>query len=93
MPLTLRPLADQIVVTCLEAPEKSAGGVFMPDTAKEKPQEGRVRAVGPAVKNLRVDERILYRKYAGSETTIAGEEYLLIAEKDVLAVIDGRPDQ
>jgi chaperonin GroES len=93
----IQPLADRIVVKPLEAMAKTKGGIVLPDTAKEKPQEGEVLAVGKGkVLNngqlqpleVKVGDRILYGKYSGSEiTTMEGEELLIMREEDVLAII------
>ena len=94
--MALKPLGDRIVVRALEAQEKTKGGIVLPDTAKEKPQEGKVVAVGPGrlldegdVKRLEVKagDRILYGKYAGSEVTLEGDDYLILREDDVLAIV------
>jgi len=89
------PLADRVVVRALEETEQMRGGLFIPDTAKEKPQQGEIIAVGPGryEKNVRVPmelktgDRVLYGKYSGSEVTIDNEQYLILRESDVLAVI------
>ena len=95
--MNLKPLGDRLVVEHVEQAEKSAGGVFLPDTAKEKPQEGRVLAVGVGrvldngnllPVSVKVGDRILYSKYSGSEIKLEGTEYLIISEKDVLAIVD-----
>ena len=94
--LNLRPLADRVVVRKLEADEKTAGGIVLPDTAKEKPQQGEVLAVGPGrldekgtrqPMELKVGEKVLFAKYSGTEVKIEGIEYLILAERDILAVI------
>ncbi len=95
--MELKPLADRIIVKPLEAEEKTKGGIVLPDTAKEKPQEGKVVAVGKGkVKEngeiqpmeVKVGDRVLYGKYSGTEiTTKDGEEYLIMREDDVLAII------
>jgi chaperonin GroES len=90
------PLADRVVVRALEDTEQMRGGLFIPDTAKEKPQQGEIIAVGPGryEKNVRVPmelktgDRVLYGKYSGSEVTIDSEQYLILRESDVLAVIN-----
>lgn len=90
----LRPLADRVVVKPIQAEEKTKGGLVLPDTAKEKPQEGEIIAVGPGKfengakvpMELKVGDRVLYSKYSGSEIKIEGEEYLIVREQDVLAV-------
>ena len=96
--MALKPLGDRIVVKQLEAQEKTKSGIIVPDTAKEKPQEAKVVAVGPGklledggVKSLEVKngDRILYGKYSGSEVTIDGTDYLILKEEDVLAIVGG----
>jgi len=93
----LKPLGDRIIVKPLEADEKTRGGIVLPDTAKEKPQEGKVVAVGKGktldngsvqTMEVKAGDRILYGKYSGSEiTTKDGEELLIMREEDVLAII------
>lgn len=95
--MDIRPLGDRIVVKALEAVEMTKGGIVLPDTAKEKPQEGKVVAVGKGkvlesgqvhAPEVKVGDRILYGKYSGNEiTTKDGEEYLIMREDDVLAII------
>jgi len=94
--MALKPLGDRIVVRPLEAQEKTKSGLVLPDTAKEKPQEGKVIAVGTGrllddggVKALEIrnGDRVLYGKYAGSEISLEGEDYLILREEDVLAVV------
>jgi chaperonin GroES len=91
----LKPLADRVVVKPLEAKETKKGGIIIPDTAKEKPQEGEVIAVGPGkfsesgerIKpEVKKGDRVLYGRYAGNEVTVDGHEYLIIRESDILAV-------
>jgi chaperonin GroES len=91
-------LGDRLVVEHVEQADKTAGGVFLPDTAKEKPQEGKVLAVGSGRTledgtklpiDVQVGDRIIYSKYSGSEVKIEGKEVLIISEKDVLAVVVG----
>ena len=95
--MNLKPLGDRVVVEHVEQADKSAGGVFLPDTAKEKPQEGRVLAVGSGrtldngtklPMDVKPGDRIIYSKYSGSEIKVDGKEYLIISEKDVLAVFN-----
>ena len=90
------PLGDGVLVRPLVREEKTRGGIFLPDTAKEKPQEGVVVAVGPGRRNekgqavqmeVAVDQKVLYAKYAGTEITIEGVDHLLLRESDILAVI------
>lgn len=96
--MALKPLGDRIVVKALEAEEKTKSGLIVPDSAKEKPQEAKVIAVGTgrlledgAIKALEIKtgDRVLYGKYSGTEVTVNGEEYLIIREEDVLAVVNG----
>jgi chaperonin GroES len=98
--VNLKPLFDNVVVEHVEQQDKSSGGVFLPDTAKEKPQEGIIRAVGPGrvtdkgsvvEMHVKAGDRVLYRKYSGSEVKIDGTEYLIIPEKDILAIVDKVP--
>ena len=93
--MNLRPLGDRLVVEHVEQSDRTSGGVFLPDTAKDKPQEGKVLAVGSGRTldsgtklplDVKVGDRIIYSKYSGSEVKIDGKEYLIISEKDVLAV-------
>jgi chaperonin GroES len=91
----IQPLADRVVIRPLEDTEEMRGGLYIPDTAKEKPQQGEIVAVGPGrfekservPMELKVGQRVLYGKYSGTEVTIDDEEYLIIKESDVLAVI------
>ena len=94
--MALKPLGDRIVVKTLDAQEKTKSGLVLPDTAKEKPQEGKVIAVGTgrllddgAVKALEIKngDRVLYGKYSGTEVSIEGEDYLILREEDVLAIV------
>jgi chaperonin GroES len=92
----IQPLADRIVVKALEETEQMRGGLYIPDTAKEKPQQGEVVAVGPGKmtdegkrvpSELKAGDRVLYGKYSGTEVTVGDEQYLILRESDVLAVI------
>jgi len=95
--VNLRPLADRVVVKPLEREEVTKSGIVLPDTAKEKPQEGLVEAVGNGRFNeqtgarveldVKVGDRVIYAKYAGSEVKIDENEYLILSEKDILAVV------
>ena len=95
--MDMKPLADRVVVKPLEAQEKTKGGIVLPETAKEKPQEGKIVAVGRGklsdngqvqALELKVGDRVLYGKYSGNEiTTKEGEELLIMREEDILAVI------
>ena len=93
---TLKPISDKVIVQKLEPEEKTAGGIVLPDTAKEKPQEGKIIAVGPGGyddkgqrKPIEVKEgdHVLFAKYSGTEVKLDGEEYLILSERDILAVI------
>ena len=95
--MALQPLGDRIVVKASEAEDKTKSGLVLPDTAKEKPQEGKVIAVGSGkllddgeVKKLEIKrgDRVLYGKYSGTEVHIEGEDYLILREEDVLAVVE-----
>ena len=91
----LAPLADRVVVRALEETETMRGGLYIPDTAKEKPQQGEVIAVGPGrfekdkrvPMDVKVGDKVLYGKYSGTEVTIDGEQYLILRESDVLAIV------
>ena len=94
--MQIKPLADRVVVKPLEETEEMKGGLYIPDTAKEKPQQGEVVAVGPGRVNdegkriepeLKSGDRVIYGKYSGTEVTVADEEYLILRESDVLAVV------
>lgn len=93
--MKIKPLADRIVVKPLEAEEKTKGGLFVPDTAKERPQQGEVVAVGPGrtedgkkiAPEVKVGDKILYGKYSGTEVTYDGIEYLIMRESDIFAII------
>ena len=96
MPVKLNPLADRVVVKPLEETEQKKGGIIIPDTAKEKPQEGKVVAVGPGkvaesgerIKpEVKKGDRVLYGKYSGTEVTVEGEELLILRESDILATV------
>jgi chaperonin GroES len=89
--VSLKPLADRVLVEPAQAEEKTATGIIIPDTAKEKPQKGSVVAVGGGKKDepltVKVGDTILYGKYAGTEITIDGKEYLIMRESDIFAII------
>jgi len=95
--MKIRPLQDRVLVTRINEEEKTKGGIIIPDTAKEKPQEGKVVAVGKGKVNdegkvtpldVKAGDRILFGKYAGSEVKIEGEEHLILREDDILGVIE-----
>ncbi|MDO5655953.1 MAG: co-chaperone GroES [Flavobacteriaceae bacterium] len=89
--LNIRPLADRVVVEPSPAETKTASGIIIPDTAKEKPQEGTVVAVGPGKKDepvtLKTGDRVLYGKYAGTELKLNGKDYLIMRESDIFAIV------
>lgn len=93
----LKPLGDRVVVKVVESEEKTSGGILLPQTAKEKPQEAEVLAVGPgklledgkrAAMEVREGDRVIFAKYGGTEVKTQGEEYLIISEKDILAIVE-----
>ena len=94
--MKFRPLHDRVVVRRIEESDRSKGGIIIPETAKEKPQQGEVIAVGPGkisdegkriAPDVQVGNRVLYGKYSGTEVNVEGEEYLILRESDVLAII------
>lgn len=91
MSLNIRPLADRVVIEPAAAEEKTASGIIIPDTAKEKPQRGTVVAVGPGKKDepttVKVGDTVLYGKYSGTEIQFTGKDYLIMRESDILAVV------
>ncbi|HKI99757.1 MAG TPA: co-chaperone GroES [bacterium] len=95
--MNLKPLQDRVLVERVEAMEKSAGGLYIPDTAKEKPQEGKVVAVGKGKRredgsvsalDVKAGDRILFSKYAGSDVTLDGKEFIIMREDDILGVLN-----
>ena len=93
----IQPLADRVVVKALDEAEQMRGGLYIPDTAKEKPQEGEIVAAGPGKLNddgnrspmeVKAGDRVLYGKYSGTEVTVDGDEYLILRESDVLAIVN-----
>ena len=89
--MTIKPLSDRVLVLPNPAEEKTAGGLFIPDTAKEKPLMGKVVAVGPGTSEVKMEvsvgDQVLYGKYAGQELQIDGESYLIMKQNDILAII------
>ena len=89
--LNIKPLADRVLLEPLEAETKTASGIIIPDTAKEKPQKGIVVAVGSGTKEnpitVKVDETVLYGKYSGTELKYEGKDYLIMRESDILAIV------
>jgi chaperonin GroES len=96
--MTFRPLHDRVVVRRIEAEEKTAGGIIIPDTAKEKPQEGEIVAVGPGARDengkvaaldVKAGDRVLFGKWSGTEVRIDGQDLLIMKESDIMGVIEG----
>ena len=96
--MNFRPLHDRVVVRRLEAEEKTAGGIIIPDTAKEKPMEGEIVATGPGARDetgklvpldVKEGDRILFGKWSGTEVKLDGEDLLIMKESDILGVLDG----
>lgn len=94
--LALKPLADRVIIKKLEAEDRTAGGIVLPDTAKEKPQQGEILAVGPGKLDekgtrqpmeVKVGDKVLFAKYSGTEVKLDGLEYTILSERDILAVI------
>jgi|TARA_A200000113_G_scaffold217381_1_gene223738 chaperonin GroES len=89
--LNIKPLADRVLVEPLEAETKTASGIIIPDTAKEKPQKGNVVAVGAGTKDnpitVKVGQTVLYGKYSGTELKLDGNDYLIMRESDILAIV------
>ena len=97
--MKFRPLHDRVVVRRIESEEKTAGGIIIPDTAKEKPQEGEVIAVGPGARDeagklvpldVKAGDRILFGKWSGTEVKIDGEDLLIMKESDVMGIVEGK---
>lgn len=93
---TVKPLGERVFVKVNPGEEKTAGGIFLPDTAQEKPQIGEIVAVGPGKRNddgsrsaleVKVGDKVLYSKYAGTDIKLGGDDYVLISEKDILAAV------
>ncbi|MBB4064237.1 co-chaperone GroES [Gellertiella hungarica] len=100
--MKFRPLHDRIVVRRVTSEEKTKGGIIIPDTAKEKPQEGEVIAVGPGARNeqgqvvaldVKVGDRVLFGKWSGTEIKIDGEELLIMKEADIMGIIEAQAEQ
>ena len=95
--MKFRPLHDRVLVEALEAEVKTAGGVILPDTAQEKPQEGKVVSTGPGVRgedgklvtlDVKKDDRVLYGKWSGTEIKVDGKDYLIMKESDIMGIIE-----
>jgi chaperonin GroES len=84
----IKPLADYALIELLEKETTLPSGIVIPDTAKEKPQEGKIVSVGPEVKEVKKGDTVIFKKWGGTEVDIEGKEYLLVKEEDVLAVIE-----
>jgi len=96
--MTFRPLHDRVLVRRVEEEQKTAGGIIIPDTAKEKPQQGEVLAVGPGARNdkgevlapdVKVGDRVIFGKWSGTEVKIDGEELLIMKESDIMGIVEG----
>ena len=89
--ITVKPLADRVLVEPAAAEEKTSGGLYIPDTAKEKPQKGKVIAVGPGKKDepltVKIGDNVLYGKYGGTELNVDGKDYLIMRESDIYAIV------
>jgi chaperonin GroES len=98
--MKFRPLHDRVVVRRLEAEEKTAGGIIIPDTAKEKPMEGQIVSVGPGARDeagklvpldVKEGDRILFGKWSGTEVKLEGEDLLIMKESDIMGIVEGQP--
>lgn len=91
MALTIKPLADRVLIEPMAAEQKTASGLYIPDTAKEKPQQGKVIATGNGKKDepltVKVGDTVLYGKYSGTELKLEGTDYLMMREEDILAIV------
>ena len=89
--VNIKPLADRVLIQPLEAETKTASGIIIPDTAKEKPQKGNVVAVGPGTKDekitVKIGDTVLYGKYSGTELSVEGKDYLIMREADIFAIL------
>ncbi len=86
--MKFRPLKERVFVSYTDESEKTAGGIYVPDTAREKPQKGKVEAVGSEVKEVKEGDQILFDKYSGSKVNIDNVEYLIIKEEDILGILE-----
>jgi chaperonin GroES len=87
--MKFKPLKDRVFVKYTDEAEKTAGGIYIPESAKEKPQKGTIEAVGSEVKEIKVGDTVLFDKYSGSKVNIDNNEYLIIKEEDILGIIHG----
>jgi chaperonin GroES len=85
--MKLKPLKDRVFVSYSEEVEKTAGGIYVPDSAKEKPQQGTVEAVGSEVKEVKVGDTVLFDRYSGSKVKVDDQEHLIIKEEDILGIV------
>ncbi|MGE5894256.1 MAG: co-chaperone GroES [bacterium] len=85
--MKFKPLKDRVFVSYSDEVEKTAGGIYVPDSAKEKPQKGKVEAIGSEVKDVKVGDMIFFDRYSGSKVNIDNKEYLIIKEEDILGII------
>jgi len=86
--IKFKPLKDRVFVSYTEELERTAGGIYIPDAAKEKPQKGKVEAVGGEVKTLKIGDTVLFEKYGGNKITIDGTDFLIIKEEDILGIFE-----
>jgi chaperonin GroES len=86
--MKIKPLKDRVFVSYTEEPEKTPGGLYVPDTAKEKPQQGKVEAVGTEVKEVKAGDTVLFDKYSGSKIKVDDKECLIIKEEDILGIVE-----
>ncbi len=86
--MKFKPLKDRVFVSYSEEGEKTAGGIYIPDSAKEKPQKGKIEAVGSEVKEVKVGNTILFDKYSGSKVNMDGTDYLIVKEEDILGIVE-----
>ncbi len=86
--MKFKPLKDRVFVSYTEEMEKTPGGIYVPDTAKEKPQRGKVEAVGSEVKEVKVGDEVLFDRYAGSKVRLNGTEYLILKEEEILGILE-----
>jgi len=100
--MQFRPLHDRVVVRRIESEEKTSGGIIIPDTAKEKPQEGEVIAVGPGARgedgklhplDVKAGDRVLFGKWSGTEVKLDGDELIIMKESDIMGIIEGKPSK
>jgi chaperonin GroES len=86
--MKFKPLKDRVFISYTEEMERTPGGIYVPDTAKEKPQRGKVEAVGSEVKEVKVGDEVMFDRYAGSKVKMNGTEYLIVKEEDILGIVE-----